>query len=132
MPLVTLPQFTERESKIAGPLTFRQFISLVLIGAIAGSIYLTLPRSFGLPISLLILIGGGILAVVEIDKTPLYSLLLKRLGFFLSSKTFVWGKGKLKQPTATEIEIKKIEKNKIKIKKGGNLKNLMIRIETKK
>jgi hypothetical protein len=132
MPTVTLPQFTEREAKIAGPLTFKQFISLIIIAGISGFVYLSLPRSFSLPLAIVILIGGSALIFVQIEKEPLYSILLKRFTFLFSSKTFFWGKGKLKTSLPSEVEIKKLKKDEIKTKRESRLKSLIVKLETKK
>jgi len=130
--MVPLPQFTERESKIMGPFTFKQFISLLIILGISGFIYINLPRSVSLPLAITIFIVGSVVCLVEIENEPLYSLILKRGKFIFLPKTYFWRKGDVRRPTFAEIEIKKIEGKKVKIKRESNLKNMLIKLSTKK
>jgi hypothetical protein len=75
---------------------------------------------------------GIALVFVKVEGLPLYTLLGRRFIFLFSSKTLLWGKGKFKSLPVEEVEIKKIEKDKIKMKRGGSFENLITKIETKK
>jgi hypothetical protein len=77
-------------------------------------------------------LGGSALIFVQIEGEPLYSVLLKRFGFLFTSKTFYWGKEKTKYSRFAEMEIKKVEKDKIKMKRESRLRNLITQIETRR
>jgi hypothetical protein len=132
MPLFSVPQFIESETPIVGPLTFRQFIILLITVAVCFIIYQTLPRFIS--ISLLIIAGafGLSLAFLKIGEIPFYKVFLEGLYFILRPKRFSWGKGGGKSIVLEKMELKKEEKGEIKVKRESKLKETAIKIETKK
>jgi len=132
MPLVTLPQFTEMESKIVGPLTFRQFLFILFAILISAFIYFHFPRFISIPLGMIILGIGISFAFLKIGGIPFYHIFLAWLKSLFTPRVIFWGKKEKKPFLLEEMEIKKIEKGKIERKKEGALKNLITKIETKK
>jgi hypothetical protein len=132
MPLVTLPQFTEMETKIAGPLTFKQFLSLGITIGICVLVYNLFPRFISFPLSLILFILGVFLSFIKVEGMPLYTFLFLRLKSIFSPRVLLWGKKKTTPFFLGETEIKKFEKEKIKTKRESSLKNLVTKVVTKK
>lgn len=133
MPLYTVPKFTEMETKIAGPLTFKQLVFLLATGGICFLIYATLPRPFSLFLILIVAILGLALAFLKVGEIPFYKVALDSLIFFIRPKTLFWGgKQKTSPFTLREMEIKKEEKQPIKLKRVGKLKEITVKVLTKK
>jgi hypothetical protein len=132
MALVNLPQFTEVEAKIVGPLTFKQVLFVLVALAICALIYIHLPRFLSFPLIFVILVLGVPLAIGKKDELPLYIFFLAQLRLLFSPRVIFWGKKKPVTSILNEIEIKKFGKKKTKIKWGGALRNLIAKVETKK
>jgi len=132
MPLFSVPQFIESETPIVGPLTFRQFIILLITVAVCFIIYQTLPRFIS--IFLLIITGafGLSLAFLKIGEIPFYKVFLEGLSFIFRPKRFSWGKGGGKSIVFEKMELKKEEKGEIKVKRESKLRETATKIETKK
>lgn len=130
----TVPQFIEREAKIVGPFTFKQFIFIGIAGAICFMLYFSVP----FPLFLLssIVIGGGAmaLALLKIGGRSLPSVLMNFIKFRLSPKMYLWHK---KPGTITILEQKKPKKEEekeeipLKVVKKSRLKDAQTKIETK-
>jgi hypothetical protein len=132
MPLFSVPQFIERETPIVGPLTFRQFILILITVATCFLIYQTLPRFLSIP---LLIIGGAFglsLSFLKIGEIPFYKFFLGGLNFIFRPKRFSWGKGGGKSIVFEKVELKKEEKGEIKLKRESKLKEIATKIETKK
>ena len=131
----TVPQFIEYETKVVGPLTFKQFIFIGIAGAACFVLYFTVD----FPIFLIscIVIGGIALAFAffKVDGIPLANLLGNFLKFNLSPKMYLWKKKEFLGQAAEEITVKKVEvaEDELPLKIGGNsrLKSIKTQIETK-
>jgi hypothetical protein len=132
MPLVNLPQFTEIEPKIVGPLTFKQFLFILFSVIISAFIYIRFPRFISFPLALLIFGGGLAFAFLKIQGIPFYELFLGWIKSLFSPKVLFWRKKGGRSYLWQEIEVKKEEKEKIAIKREGSLKGLITKVETKK
>jgi hypothetical protein len=131
MPLFSLPQFTETEIKVFGPFTFKQLIIALSVGAFAFFIYIYLPKFIALPLALVFFVGGVALIVVRINDVPLYSVILQSLSVLFGPRVIVWGKRGKGASSIVEMEIKKIEKKEVSLKKSGALQDLIWKIKTK-
>ena len=128
----TVPQFIEREPRIVGPLTFKQFIYIAAAGAVCLVFY------FSAPFYLFIiacLIFGGIafaFAFLKIGNQELPTILKNFLIFFITPKMFIWKKGKASKVFAPE-EMKKEKTEEPTLKIGGKsrLRDLSTKVETK-
>jgi len=132
MPLVNLPQFTEIETKIVGPLTFRQFLFILVSAVFSAFVYLRFPRFISIPLATAIFGIGISFAFVKIQGIPLYNIFLGWLKSLFKPKVIFWGKGGKKASLLMEVEIKKSEKEKVEVKRESALQSLMTKVETKK
>jgi len=132
----TVPQFIEYETKIIGPLTFRQFIFVGIAGAICFFLYFTLGKTnFALFIMACLIIGAiaGVLAFLQIGGRPFPTIIGNFLRFNLRPKMFIWRKKEMPM-TIFKKEIKKeetAEELPLKIAEKSRLKKMKTQIETK-
>ena len=129
----TVPQFIEREAKIIGPLTFKQFIYVGSAGLACFIIYFSF--SFDIFLMSCIFIGGtaSAFAFLKIDGIPLTKFIWNFFKYSLSPKVYLWKKGKLGATDIQEkISMKEEETEEISLNIGGkgNLKNIKTKIET--
>ncbi len=130
-----LPQFIERETKIIGPLTFKQFVFVALAVAVIFVIHILMP--FFVFITVVILLGGGgaLLTFLKIDGIPLSSLLLGFLRFGTISKIYVWQKKERGKINFFKEEMRKKDSKEekdmsLKIAARSKLKKLQAKVET--
>lgn len=135
-----VPQFIYRESKIVGPLTFKQFGYIGSAGAICFILYFVLAgRSFFLffLISAVLIISALLLAFGQYGGRSLPTALTHFVGFLFSKKLYLWKKKdvpvkilmKRAPPKRGEEEIE--ETSPLKIAEKSRLKDLSTQIETR-
>jgi len=132
MPYV-VPKFIERQPKVVGPLTFRQFIFVGGAAAICFLLYFMLPI-YVFPFVAFVLIGGALaLVFIKVKGRSLPELLKNSLTFMFSPKVYLWKK------SGTSPKIIKTQKKKPKEEKKASpldvagrsrLKSLSSKIET--
>ena len=134
----TVPKFIEKEARIVGPLTFKQFIFIGAAGIISVFVYFIFPLYLFI-IAVIVLLGGAFaLAFLKIGKTSLPSFIANFFVFFFKPKIYLWKKKSnppkfLKKGKSPLIEQKEEEeKTKLKVSRGSRLDELFTRIETKK
>lgn len=134
----TVPQFIEHETKIVGPLTFKQFVYIGTAGAICFILYFSVPFKIFI-ISCFILGGSGLaLAFLKMGGRSLPALFANFLRFSLTPKMYIWQKKK-QTPTVFKKEEKPSsakategeEELPLKIAEKSQLKKLRTQIETK-
>jgi hypothetical protein len=87
----SVPQFTDVEDKIIGPLTLRQFFILFGGGVILIILYRVVPSFFlfivvGLPV-----VGASVLAAFgKYNGKPVYTVLLFAFGYFFEPHSYVF------------------------------------------
>lgn len=133
----TVPKFIEREPKIVGPLTFKQFIFVAVAGAACFFLYFFIgKKNFALFLPIAIILMGGSLALCFL-KIKGYSLPMIIKNFFtysISGKIFLW-KRKIVSPKFKKVE--KFEKAEVgeestlKMAKKSHLQKLSTQVETK-
>lgn len=132
-----VPQFLERETKIFGPLTFRQFIYIGIAGAIIFVLYFAMgEKNFPLflLISVILLSGSSALAFLNISGKSLPAMMGNFLTYLFTSRIYLW-KHRGVPPQLIKVE-KKPEKEKpaegpvLKIAGKGRLEKLSTKIET--
>lgn len=131
----TTPQFTEREAKIVGPLTFKQFIFFLIGGGVGVFLYLTLgKKSFPLFL-ILALITAGIsffLAFGKISGRP-FPIFLKNFLIFLGAPKLFAFKKKIFAPRLFPERLPKLKEGPVlKPTDKGRLQQLSTQVETKK
>ena len=132
-----VPKFIEREAKIVGPFTFKQFIFIGVAGGLCLLLYFVLPI-FAFVIIAVILLGGAFgLAFLKVEKISL-PVFIKNFFIFLSRpKVYLWKKKgippkilkKEEKIINGEKEIKK--ESDLKVARDSKLSELLTRIETK-
>jgi len=130
-----VPQFIERESKIFGPFTFKQFIFIGIAGGISIVLYFTI-KSFALFLILALLLMGGALALAFFKKSG-FSLpkLIQNFFIFLTKpKIYLWGRKTIPPKISKKMvkpEEEKEEGSPLKIAGKSLLRNLHSLLETK-
>ena len=131
-----IPQFVEQEAKILGPLTFKQTLWVVGVGAIIFFLYFSLAKTS--PILFIIitifLAGMGLsFAFLRIQGYSLPVLLKNMLNFSFSSKIYLWKQVMIAPKIIRrKKELRKLEKVEpvLKIAEKSQLKKLATQIET--
>jgi len=133
----TVPQFIEKEAKIVGPFTFKQFIFVGTAGGISVFLYFTLPLFISV-ILIIILMGAALaLSFVKIEKTSLPEYIANFFIFLFRPKVYLWKKKTgapkfLKKERAMVKELTKKEKTgELKVSRGSRLDELFTKLETK-
>jgi len=89
----TIPQFIEMESKIVGPLTFKQFVFVAIGTTISFVVYFSIGKaSMPLALALIAIIegGAGALAFVKIDGIDIVKVIQHYVEFAMSTRIFLW------------------------------------------
>lgn len=123
-----VPKFIERELKIIGPMTLKQFAFLGMAGAICFVIYY-LYRPFFWPALIILGGGGAALAFLKIGGRPLPVIISNFFKFLFRPKLFVWKRKKI--PVYAPAKPKRGE-SLLEMGGGLELKKLKTEIETKK
>ena len=131
----SVPQFIEREMKVVGPMTFKQFIVVAVAGIICFAAYYKLP--FIAFIFVAILVGGGaiVFSFLKIGGRPPLLMLKNFFLFSTSPKIFLWHKKIFSTKSVIKKDVKKEvideEESPLKIIRKSRLKNLASKVETK-
>ncbi len=132
----TVPQFIEKEGKIVGPLTFKQFVFVGSAGGFCLFLYFMIP-SLQVFIAITIFIMGiaCALAFLKVEKIPL-PIFIKNMFFFLfKPKVYLWKKKNVppiiieKPPVPEEIQT---AESSLRVSKKSRLGDLFTRLETRK
>lgn len=131
----SVPQFIEREAKIAIFLNWRQFIYLIVGGVICFILYYIIPsKLLFMFIAIIVISITAAMAFLKVGSTPLPALLWSSLGFLTGVKSYTWKKKEVLYPykVIKKAEIKEIgekEKSRLKIADKSRLKKLSKQIE---
>lgn len=130
----TFPQFIEREPKIVGPLTFKQFIFIGIAGGVCMFLYFIVPLTVFVILAIFLLGWAFALAFFKIERTT-FPVFIKNLIIFLTRpKIYLWEKKsmpkKIFREEETALEEFK-EKPTLRIAGKSRLKQLFTRLETK-
>lgn len=132
-----VPQFIEIESKIIGPLTFKQ---VIYVGGSLGISYLTLkilPTFLAIPIIIIVLLFGWALTFLPKRKygKPFISIVESAFKYIVKERLYTWKREeRAPKPTENEparssvVQIPKISGNKL----AGLSKNLEVGSSQKK
>jgi len=127
-----VPQFIEEEAKMAFFLTVKQFVYLVIAGAVIFILYITLPFFLFVIASIVIAGIAGSLGFLKFDGVPVLTIILNSFGFITGTKNYTWRKKESLYPfkTIRKAEIRKIEEdNSLKIGQKSGLKTLKTKVE---
>lgn len=133
----TVPKFIEREPKIVGPLTFKQFVYVAIAGAACFFLYFYIGKK-NLPLFVLItiiLMGGALaLCFLRIKGYTLPMIVKNFFTYTISGKVFLWRR-KIVSPKFKKV--KKFEKEEVegettlRMGKKSHLQKLSTQVETK-
>lgn len=134
-----VPQFIEREARIVGPFTFKQFIYLGVPTAASFFLYFTAPFFVFMFSAIVFLSIGFLFAFVNVGGRSFPTILMNFLSFTAGPKTYIWKKG---LPTEAlvragaqyveEIPQEGVQKPKVKLVKESKIKMLATHVETNK
>jgi len=132
-----VPQFIEKEAKIVGPFTFKQFIFIGSAGGLTILLYFILPFPLFVILAVILLGGALALAFLKINKTSLPTHLAHLVSFMFKPKVYLWKK-KTSMPKFFKREKEMVEKitekkegPKLKVSRGSRLDELFTKLETK-
>jgi len=106
-----VPQFIEIESKIFGPLTFKQFIYLAGGAGLSFLFYAFLP--FFIAVIFIAPVGAfaAALAFYKVHNRPFIKVTESAFRYFTAPKIYIWRKEKIQQPTSIDkLTLKQTEK----------------------
>jgi hypothetical protein len=135
-----VPQFIEREARVVGPFTFKQFIYLGVPTAAAFFLYFVAPFFVFLFSTVVFLSIGFLFAFVNMGGRSFPTILMNFLHFSVGPKTYIWKKGLPANPAQTrhnfadvggiEADQPLAEKPKVKLVKESKIKTLATHVET--
>ena len=127
-----VPKFIDREARILGPLTFKQFLALAGVAAILFMLYYTLPFSIFIIFAIVLTTTALSFVFIKIQGQSLPFVLKNFLTFSSNSKLFLWKKKDIapKIIKKEKIEEEKEEKNNVELKiTKSKLKNLSSKLD---
>ena len=135
----TIPQFIERETRIVGPLTLRQFVIIGIAGAFCFFLYFNIGKINFLLFLLLSSIAFGLalaLAFFQINGKSLPTVIANFIKFKFSPKIYLWKRRGSQAMISLETGKRKIKKeveeeSLLGVAKNGRLKRLQVEIETR-
>jgi hypothetical protein len=123
-----VPQFTDVEDKIIGPLTFKQFIYLAGAAGAIVVLFAFLPRIiaifFALPVGAL----GVLLAFYKVNNQPFIKLVESYVKYTVTSKLYLW---KHEQKAVKAAEKKAVDLSKVPKLSESKLGDLMWSLDVK-
>lgn len=129
-----VPQFIEEESKITSFLTMRQFIYLIITGAILFALYSILPFGIFIFLALIIGVAGVGAAFMKVNGVSVLTLIFGYISFGSSIKGYTWRKKESLYPfkTVQRVPLKKVDEGKnIGLAQRSSLKKLRTQVELK-
>jgi len=140
-----VPQFIEHSPKVVGPLTLQQSLFLLIPAAVAFALFFFLPIIPWAIIAILIIGMGAVSAFLKVEGKTLPSIVLSFFRFTITSKNYLWQKGKIRvrpgqqmeygTPPETPQEKGQLENDvstPIQISHKSKLQDLSLKIETGK
>jgi len=139
----TIPQFIEKEAKIVGPLTLKQFAFFGVAIVVCVILYFVLPPVVFFIFCIPLLIGAGIMAFYKKEGIPLPGLIVGWFLFLFKPKIYLWKKKGIapkffrKAPPKRKaiLEQEKEEERRkgpsLKMHRGSCLNKLFTQVETK-
>src|SRR3989338_3785961 len=106
-----VPQFIETESKIFGPLTFKQFIYLAGGAGIAFFFFIIFSFFIALLVFFSIRAFAVALSFYKVHNRPFIKVTESAFRYFTAPKIYVWKKEKIQQPTSIDkLTLKQTER----------------------
>ncbi len=131
-----IPKFIEKEPKIVGPLTFKQFLFFVVAAMISFILYFSFGKKNLFFFLILVAVIAGfslVLAFGQVGGRPVPLFLKNFFTFSITQKFFIFKK-KIFAPRLFPEEIPKLKETKVSYPLGpskSSLQKLSTRVETK-
>lgn len=100
-----VPQFTDVEDKIIGPLSFRQFIYLAGSAGLIVVLFAFLPRFLAIILSLPVAAFGLGLAFLKVNSQPFIRVVESYLKYTMTSKLYLWKHDDSKKAAKTKTAV---------------------------
>lgn len=132
-----VPQFTEYETKLVGPLSFRQFVFVAAAGVVCVALYFLTGKanlSLFLVLAIIVLGTGVSLAFLKINGQSLPTVLLNFIRFSIGSRFYIWKREGALITFSKNLEMKKeVKKEESPLKTTGasRLKKIRTKLETR-
>lgn len=123
-----VPQFTDVEDKIIGPLSFRQFVYLAGAAGAIVVLFSVFPRFIAILIALPVGAFGAALAFVKINNQPFIKTVESFLKYSLTSKLYLW---KHSDPNKTKQTKKSVDPKHVPKLSESKLRDLMWSLDVK-
>ncbi len=106
----TVPQFIDREDKIVGPITVRQFLIMIVAAIFMAIAYAILKFSYFIITGIVIMLITGVIAFARVNGRPFHFFLINFIERMKKPHIRVWNK----ELTTSELKLflKKIEEEK--------------------
>jgi len=129
-----VPQFIEREPRIFGPFTFKQFVYIGIAGGFSIFLYFLVPFFLFLIVAIILLGSAFILAFFKIGGAPLPVVIKNFFIFLTRPRIYLWRRKViplkiLKKEEKPREEVK--EESILKISERSYLRKLSTFLETK-
>ncbi|MEA3292855.1 MAG: PrgI family protein [Patescibacteria group bacterium] len=129
-----VPKFIEKEAKIIGPLTFRQFVYVGIAVIICFILFFIAPKIVFYASAIILIPIGIALGLTKIKGISLPDVLKNFFFFSISQRIFLWKRkaiiSKIGKEEKEEKDIKGLETSSLKTFSKSKLKDLSSRIET--
>lgn len=129
----TVPQFIDKEAKIVGPLTFKQFIIVLVPAGFCLFLYFVLPFSVFIAATIFFVGLGLALAFLKINGATLPVFIKNAMLYLFGSKVYLWKKKDILPKLMPEQSLREeIEETVLKVGEKSHLSQLFKKIESKK
>ncbi len=118
-----VPQFTDVEDKIFGPLTLKQFVYVAGGAGLAFIVWRSLPPFLAAPLAIATFGFAVSLAFVKVNKKPLIVVIEAAVMYFVHSKLYLWEASREQKkkkvdprqlPSSIPQEVPSLSENKLK------------------
>lgn len=135
-----VPQFIERESRIVGPLSFKQVIFLGAAGGLSLAVWFLFPTAVAMVLICLIVAAAVALAFWKPHGRPLAEIIVSAFRHFISTRQYLWQRQSVEDLPIISSEDEKINDIKLNLEDQqalmelsprSRLEKLKTRIESK-
>jgi len=123
-----VPQFTEVEDKIIGPLTFKQFIYLAGSAGLIVVLFTFLPKFLAIFLGLPIAAFGGALAFYKVNNQSFIKMVESFVKYTVTSKLYLW---KHEEKISAPENYKSIDPSLVPKLSESKLRDLMWNLDVK-
>ena len=130
----TVPQFIEKEPKIVGPFTFKQFVFIAVASLLVVFVYFSVKSFFLFLVLAFLILGSALaLALLKLNGIPLPVVIKNFFVFLLKPKIYLWRKKEFVVKISREVkkEEPKEKETTLKVGEKSRLRELSTFLESK-